>query len=247
MSLFTDLIQHLTGGDPDSAQRQSRGLAEGLLDLLQHDKTGGGIEWLLDRFQQSGLGDAVASWIGTEQNRSVSPEQVTEALGREQVEALSKRAGLPPEQGAGILSRYLPEFIDKLTPEGKVPEKGQLSTLGKVILGGLGAAVAAGAAAKIFGKDKDEEEQPAGTAESRGSASTAAPAGAAASHAAPAAEARPAAATTALYTVVSGDTLSKIAKRHYGRADQWPRIFEANRDLIKDPDRIYPGQELRIP
>jgi nucleoid-associated protein YgaU len=46
---------------------------------------------------------------------------------------------------------------------------------------------------------------------------------------------------------VSGDTLSKIAKRHYGRADQWPRIFEANRDILKDPDRIYPGQELRIP
>jgi uncharacterized protein YidB (DUF937 family)/LysM repeat protein len=245
MSLFTDLVQHLTGSDPDSAQRQSRGLAEGLLDLLQHDKTGG-IEWLRERFQQSNLGDAMASWIGTGQNRSVSPEQVTEALGREQVEALSKRAGLPPEQGAGILSRYLPEFIDKLTPEGRIPEKGQLSTLGKVILGGLGAAVAAGAAAKIFGKDKDEE-QPAGTAESRGPTATAAPAGAAASHAAPVTEARPAAATTALYTVVSGDTLSKIAKRHYGRADQWPRIFEANRDILKDPDRIYPGQELRIP
>jgi uncharacterized protein YidB (DUF937 family) len=239
MSLFTDLVQHLTGSDPDSAQRQSRGLAEGLLDLLQHDKTGG-IEWLQDRFRQSGLGDAVASWIGTGQNRPVSPEQVTEALGREQVEALSKRAGLPAEQGAGILSRYLPEFIDKLTPEGKVPEKSQLSTLGKVILGGLGAAVAAGAAAKIFGKDKEEKPE---AAESSASTSTAAPAGASAS---PAAEPRPATAM-ARYTVVSGDTLSKIAQRHYGRADQWPRIFEANRDILKDPDRIFPGQELRIP
>jgi uncharacterized protein YidB (DUF937 family) len=238
MSLFTDLVQHLTGSDPDSAQRQSRGLAEGLLDLLQQDKAGG-LEGLRDRFRQSGLGDAVASWIGTEQNRPVSPEQVTEALGREQVEALSRRAGLPPEQGAGLLSRYLPEFIDKLTPEGRIPEKSQLSTLGKVILGGLGAAVAAGAAAKIFGKDKEETPE---------AAKTPAPAGAAAASpaAAPAAEARPAAATTR-YTVVSGDTLSKIAKRHYGRADQWPRIFEANRDILKDPDRIYPGQELRIP
>lgn len=236
MSLFTDLVQQLTGSDPDSAQRQSRGLAEGLLDLLQQDKAGG-LEGLRDRFRQSGLGDAVASWIGTEQNRPVSPEQVTEALGREQVEALSRRAGLPPEQGAGLLSRYLPEFIDKLTPEGRIPEQSQLSTLGKVILGGLGAAVAVGAAAKIFGKDKEEKPE---------AAKTPAPAPAGAAAASPAAEARPATATTR-YTVVSGDTLSKIAKRHYGRADQWPRIFEANRDILKDPDRIYPGQELRIP
>jgi nucleoid-associated protein YgaU len=46
---------------------------------------------------------------------------------------------------------------------------------------------------------------------------------------------------------VSGDSLSKIAKREYGDAQQWPRIYEANRNLVKDPDRIYPGQQLRIP
>lgn len=244
MSLFTDLVQNLTGNDSDSAQRQSRGLAEGLLDLLQHDK-GGGIDWLRERFQQSGLGDVVASWIGTGQNRPVSPEQLNAALGREQVEALSRKAGLSPDQGAGILSRYLPEFIDKLTPEGQVPEKSQLSTLGKVILGGLGAAVAAGAAAKIFGKEK--EEQPKAT-ESEIPSGTTTPTGAAASvAAAPAAAEARSAAATARYTVVSGDTLSKIAKRHYGRADQWPRIYDANRDILKDPDRIFPGQELQIP
>jgi nucleoid-associated protein YgaU len=49
------------------------------------------------------------------------------------------------------------------------------------------------------------------------------------------------------YEVVSGDTLSAIAKREYGSANEWRRIFEANRDVIKDPDRIYPGQKLRIP
>ena len=49
------------------------------------------------------------------------------------------------------------------------------------------------------------------------------------------------------YVVVSGDSLSKIAKREYGDAKKWPMIFEANRSLIKDPDLIYPGQELRIP
>ena len=53
--------------------------------------------------------------------------------------------------------------------------------------------------------------------------------------------------TEQTYTVVSGDSLSKIAKHHYGDANQWRRIFEANRDQIKDPDEIYPGQTLKIP
>ncbi|HYF40019.1 MAG TPA: LysM peptidoglycan-binding domain-containing protein [Gemmatimonadales bacterium] len=49
------------------------------------------------------------------------------------------------------------------------------------------------------------------------------------------------------YTVKKGDSLSKIAKREYGDAGQWRRIYEANRDTIKDPDLIHPGQVFRIP
>ena len=49
------------------------------------------------------------------------------------------------------------------------------------------------------------------------------------------------------YTVAAGDTLSHIAQRYYGSANRWPAIFEANRDKLSDPDRIYPGQVLRIP
>ena len=49
------------------------------------------------------------------------------------------------------------------------------------------------------------------------------------------------------YTVQKGDTLSAIAKRHYGDANAYGRIFEANRPMLADPDRIYPGQVLRIP
>ena len=53
--------------------------------------------------------------------------------------------------------------------------------------------------------------------------------------------------TARSYTVVKGDSLSKIAKREYGDANKWRTIYEANRDLIKDPDLIYPGQLLTIP
>jgi nucleoid-associated protein YgaU len=49
------------------------------------------------------------------------------------------------------------------------------------------------------------------------------------------------------YVVVEGDSLSKIAKREYGDANKWRTIYEANKDLINDPDLIYPGQELKLP
>lgn len=49
------------------------------------------------------------------------------------------------------------------------------------------------------------------------------------------------------YVIQSGDSLSKIAKQYYGNAMDYPKIFEANREVIKDPDLIYPGQKIRIP
>jgi nucleoid-associated protein YgaU len=52
---------------------------------------------------------------------------------------------------------------------------------------------------------------------------------------------------TRRYKVQSGDTLEKIAKKFYGKASKWPVIFEANKRLIKEPSRIYPGQEIVIP
>ncbi len=50
-----------------------------------------------------------------------------------------------------------------------------------------------------------------------------------------------------LYTVASGDSLSKIAKKHYGDASKYMTIFAANQPMLKDPNKIYPGQVLRIP
>ncbi len=50
-----------------------------------------------------------------------------------------------------------------------------------------------------------------------------------------------------MYEVVAGDSLSKIASREYGNASEWKRIYEANQDILKDPDKIYPGQKLKIP
>ena len=49
------------------------------------------------------------------------------------------------------------------------------------------------------------------------------------------------------YTIAAGDSLSKIAKHFYGDASQWRRIFEANQDVIENPDLIYPGKTIKIP
>ena len=49
------------------------------------------------------------------------------------------------------------------------------------------------------------------------------------------------------YVIERGDTLSHIARRYYGNANTWPRLFEANREVIQDPDRIFPGQKIRVP
>jgi nucleoid-associated protein YgaU len=58
---------------------------------------------------------------------------------------------------------------------------------------------------------------------------------------------KPAAAGPDLHTVAAGESLSKIAKKYYGDATQWKRIFEANRDRIENPDLIQPGWKLKIP
>jgi nucleoid-associated protein YgaU len=88
----------------------------------------------------------------------------------------------------------------------------------------------------------DDKPKPSfGNVQSGGSSTAAAPT---AKPTAPPASPTPAPRT---YTVVAGDSLSKIAKKLYGDGNKWKRIFEANRDIIKNPDLIRPGQVLKIP
>jgi nucleoid-associated protein YgaU len=90
---------------------------------------------------------------------------------------------------------------------------------------------------KLTGK-KDKPKADFSNVRSGGSSTAPAPA--------PAPSAQPSAAKRT-YTVVSGDSLSKIAKREYGDAQQWRKIYDANRDQISNPDLIHPGQVLNIP
>jgi uncharacterized protein YidB (DUF937 family) len=230
MSIFDDLIKNALGGNaPPPTQTQS--LLQGAMDLLA---SAGGVQGITEKFQKFGLGDVVSSWIGTGQNKPISPEQLAAVLGPDKIESLAQQAGIPPAQGASALAEVFPALLDKLTPEGVLPDKSQLMTIGKVILGGLGVAAAAKVAASVFGKKDDEPgAPPAGAEGTRPEAAASA--------------AAPGVAPSRSYTVVSGDTLSKIAKQFYGDANSWKRIFDANREVLNNPDRIFPGQVLRIP
>ena len=85
-----------------------------------------GLGGLIDRFRQGGLEDIIKSWIGTGPNKPVSPNQLHQALGAETVDSLSAETGLPRDDLLSQLSRALPEVIDKLTPDGKLPKETDL-------------------------------------------------------------------------------------------------------------------------
>ncbi len=84
----------------------------------------GGLGGLLQRFQSAGLGDAVASWVGTGSNLPVSADQIKSALGDGPLRTLAEHAGLSEDDAASHLSRLLPQMIDKLTPQGQLPANG---------------------------------------------------------------------------------------------------------------------------
>ena len=100
---------------------------------------------------------------------------------------------------------------------------------------------------KLGGKKEEKPRADFSNVQSGSSTTAAKPAAPAP---APLPERAPTAGTSAqgqTYTVVAGDSLSKIAKRYYGDANQWHKIHEANRDQISNPDLIHPGQRLKIP
>ena len=94
------------------------GMAQIALDMFnQH----GGLNGVLDKLKTSGLGDQVASWVGTGENQAVSPDQITSALGSSQIAELAAKFGISPDVLSSQLAQHLPDVINKLTPHGEVP------------------------------------------------------------------------------------------------------------------------------
>ena len=91
------------------------------LSLLKDPKTGG-LNGLVDSFKSKGMNDVMSSWISTGQNLPISPEQVLQILGKGQIRQFSKQSGTSNEDITSGLASLLPDLINKLTPEGKIPE-----------------------------------------------------------------------------------------------------------------------------
>jgi uncharacterized protein YidB (DUF937 family) len=97
---------------------------------------GGGLAGLVQQFSGKGLGDIVNSWVSTGQNLPITPQQVQQGLGANVIKELASKAGIAPEEITTQLTQILPKLVDKLTPNGTVPQ-GDIASKGLDILKGM--------------------------------------------------------------------------------------------------------------
>lgn len=137
---FNDLLKAgagMLGGS--STGGMPAGLDQVLGQVLSGGGAGGagGLGGLISKFDQAGMGDIIKGWISTGPNPGISGDQLSKVLGNEQVAAIAKQLGVDPSAAMGQLSAILPGLVDKMTPDGNVPQnldiQGQLGGL----LGGL--------------------------------------------------------------------------------------------------------------
>ena len=116
MGLF-DAIQSAAGG----LAGENSGLLGHLTAMIGNPQTGG-IGGLVSTFQQKGLGGVVASWVSTGANLPIGADQITQVLGQERMQQIAGAVGMDPATLAGQISTMLPGLIDKLTPNGQLPD-----------------------------------------------------------------------------------------------------------------------------
>ena len=129
------LLGGLAGGAPQGPLPGGRAAAPsgGLEDLLKGGLGGllaggaaggawsGGLGDLLKQFQQNGLGDVADSWVGTGPNKDISTSDLARSIGYDDIDALARRTGLSQDELLSGLREQLPEVIDQLTPDGRLP------------------------------------------------------------------------------------------------------------------------------
>lgn len=96
----------------------------------------GGLNNLISQFASKGLGDVIGSWVSTGKNLPVSGDQLQSVLGKDTINNLASKLGMDKGALTSQLTNLLPDVVDKLTPDGKVPQ-GDIMSKGMDILGGL--------------------------------------------------------------------------------------------------------------
>ena len=100
--------------------KSSSPLATSLLQMIQNQP--GGLQGLVQSFHDKGLGGVVSSWVGTGQNLPISADQIQQVLGSGKLQQLAAQAGLSPDQAGSSIAQLLPTIVDKLTPNGQIPD-----------------------------------------------------------------------------------------------------------------------------
>lgn len=122
---------NVTASLPGGGGGLSDVLKGGLGGLLAGGAAGsilsGGLGDLLNQFQQKGLGDAANSWVSNGPNKQIAPGDLANALGADQIDSLSSQSGLSRDELLKGLSQYLPDVINHLTPDGRLPNEKELS------------------------------------------------------------------------------------------------------------------------
>jgi uncharacterized protein YidB (DUF937 family) len=118
-------------GGRQAAPANSGGLGGMLGGLLGGAAGGtalnGGLRNLLQDMEDNGQGQAARSWVGTGENEAIAPNDLARAIGADDIEAVSRETGMPRDELLSQLSQHLPEFVDRLTPDGRLPSDEEAS------------------------------------------------------------------------------------------------------------------------
>ena len=131
MGLFDQVVGALAGGQSGG----NAALLETVMQLVNNPQTGG-LAGLVQSFQQGGLGAVVNSWVPTGQNLPISAEQIQSVLGGTALQDIAAKLGVGQQQVSGNLAEMLPQIIDQLTPNGQLPQGGDLMAQGLELLKG---------------------------------------------------------------------------------------------------------------
>ena len=126
MGLMDDVLA--MAGSTGSQQTEHASALTAILAYINSPQVGG-IGGLQQMFQQGGLGNIVNSWIGSGQNQSVSASQLQNVLHSGALQQAAQQSGLDPSRLIGMMSTLLPHLVDKLTPNGQVPDASALQKL----------------------------------------------------------------------------------------------------------------------
>ena len=121
MGLLDQVVGAMAGGQSGG----NNALLETVMKMVS-DPQNGGLQGLIQSFQQGGLGDIVNSWVSTGQNLPISAEQIQSVLGGSSLGNIASQLGLNSQEASGSLASMLPQLIDSLTPNGEVPQGGDL-------------------------------------------------------------------------------------------------------------------------